>query len=217
MDEFLPFSREGMWMSPHHFWNENAYDLLIQYNRTFAEYSERVGPDPKPEVPPWCTDEHTAALRQRLFATHALVLVSCCLVIEGFINYYGVRRLGGEFFKRNIERLGITEKLSVIVAILFHKKLENSDALWTSVRSLFDERNGLVHPKCKELTKEIIQAFEPPDEPFLNAPDREIKMMESILTAFCEYDPDIIKEFEYGEPNKRLQAIGAKARLQPEP
>ena len=76
--------------------------------------------------------------------------VMCCMSIESFLNHYGMFRLGAEFYKRNIERLGPVQKLETILALSQGKLLRADSKICKLVRKLFDRRNQLVHPKSAE-------------------------------------------------------------------
>lgn len=57
---------------------------------------------------------HDSAYR---YATSAHLFV--CMTIEGFTNFYGTKRLGETTYKKLLERIGITEKISLIYLLCF--------------------------------------------------------------------------------------------------
>ncbi|MBU2590693.1 MAG: hypothetical protein KKC21_01565 [Nitrospinae bacterium] len=122
-----------------------------------------------------------------------------CMTIEGFINNYGVRRLGEAFYKKNLERLGITEKLSLLILACIGKAIESNAVLMKKARALFDARNSLVHPKTKEFNHEKLDQYVN-DHPRDCRIEEYITDMEIILSELCKLDSDIKRDFEFRLP-----------------
>jgi hypothetical protein len=122
-----------------------------------------------------------------------------CMTVEAFINHYGVKRLGESFYKKNIERIGITEKLSILVLTCFNMSLQKDNELVKKIRELFNIRNQLVHPKTKEFNAERVEMY-------INKHPRDflikkyVNSMEFILEEFCTFDSGINKDFEFKKP-----------------
>lgn len=93
-------------------------------------------------------DAYRAAISCRLYA---------CMALEGFLNLYGVRRIGETFYQKNLERLGITEKLALIGACCSQWNIEEQPDVARDFRELFYARNRLVHPKTKEFGPDRIK------------------------------------------------------------
>jgi hypothetical protein len=70
------------------------------------------------------------------------------------VNEEGVAWLGESFYKENLERLGICQKIAVLHALKYAKRLPESNKVIKEVRSLFDFRNRLVHPKTRSVRKD---------------------------------------------------------------
>jgi hypothetical protein len=99
------------------------------------------------------------ALLEYLFWRKNLVIWACC-AIEAFANEVGVSWLGESFYKQNLERLGICEKVAILYALKYGKRLAEADETLRAVRTLFDFRNRLVHPK----TRNVREADDSTDE-----------------------------------------------------
>lgn len=110
-----------------------------------------------------------------------------CLAIEGFLNDYGVRRLGQVFYARNLERLSPTQKVSVLIATCRHQLLPPDAPILATVRRLFEARNRLVHPKTV-----VRSDFSEPGPSADSSPRaaEAIAAMESFFSAFEALDPD---------------------------
>ncbi len=129
------------------------------------------------------------------------VILTSCLDIESFLNYYGVIRLGEEFYKTTIERLGITEKIKLIGVICFDLKLDSQTELLKTIRLLFDKRNSIVHPKTKEAFKNGEFIF---PTPILTCKDIKLanKSLLNLKHWFIENDKSLtIKHMLYVDEN----------------
>jgi len=76
------------------------------------------------------------------------------MAVEGFLNYYGVKRLGNAFYRDNYERLNSYRKLAAVVGTCTGQLLPSDAELVTVWRHLTERRNALVHPKAREVLSE---------------------------------------------------------------
>ena len=67
------------------------------------------------------------------------------------MNYYGVKRLGSDFYRDNYERLNSYSKLAAVVATCTGQLLPGNAELVRILRRLTERRNSLVHPKAREV------------------------------------------------------------------
>jgi len=79
------------------------------------------------------------------------VRIYAALSVEGFLNLYGMMRLGETAFKEHIERLGLIPKVKQLLFVCDGVKVDGNHALVASLRNLADNRNALVHPKAYEV------------------------------------------------------------------
>jgi hypothetical protein len=200
--EIFPYDRDGGWTIIHPFYYYSSYKALDEFMQELWKLEKlevklkiRYSGLEEIEVKSLIYNE-TGAIHDDLARLATIALLFVCMTIEAFINHYGVKRLGEDFYKRNLERTGITEKLSLISFLCCNVKLEPKDDLLIKVRNLFDQRNQLVHPKTKEFD------FENPDR-FSVAHPRDIdlyadfKDMEFVIDKFCEMDPAMDRSFEF--------------------
>lgn len=80
------------------------------------------------------------------------VLIFSAMAVEGFLNYYGVVRLGETEYKRNFERLSLDRKLRALLLFCDSIALDDTDPLIAALTDLAQMRNSLVHPKTREVT-----------------------------------------------------------------
>jgi hypothetical protein len=115
--------------------------------------------------------------------------------VEAFLNYYGVKLIGEESYKRTYEKIGITQKLEILLAI--HKKvnLPRNSEITKLLRKMFDKRNNLVHPKTKEISfDDLLQGnfgTLSSDKDIIAEAVNRVQEMESFYRYFQEIDPEI--------------------------
>jgi hypothetical protein len=83
------------------------------------------------------------------FALHDATVMYAAIAVEGFLNVYGTARLGEDYFRTYIERLGTEQKLVVLLAICTRRLVPNDAEIVRTLRSLFERRAALVHPKAR--------------------------------------------------------------------
>ncbi len=110
------FLRSGIWTTPHDLYSQAAFralDRLLKEEEECLRTEERLkAKGEEPSVISYLT----MAARENMQILSVSVEIFCCMSVEAFLNFYGVVRLGEEFFKRNYERLGITQKLEALLA-----------------------------------------------------------------------------------------------------
>jgi len=81
-------------------------------------------------------------------------VIWACSTIEAFVNSEGTVWLGEDFYKDNLERLGVIEKIHTLYALKYRVRLPRKLARLDHVRRLFALRNAQVHPKTREVSKD---------------------------------------------------------------
>ncbi len=124
-------------------------------------------------------------------------LLYCCMAVEAYLNYYGVRKFGEKFYKRTLERSGITEKLSNIILAVSGECIEPDDEIYREVKELFESRNRLVHPKTREINETNVHDHVVDPDTFDDV-EAYVTRMDRILRQFCSFDPEIVWDIEFG-------------------
>jgi len=78
------------------------------------------------------------------------VRIFASMTVEGFLNLYGVVRLGEAEFNRHFERLAVIPKAQILLLVCDSLSVADNDALIVNLRALSASRNSLVHPKSKD-------------------------------------------------------------------
>lgn len=170
--DVLPYQREGAWFSLHGLHYASAHRYLRDFQTAQislaakeALLSTKVGSMPE-ELRGSFIFHETMSLRVSVEQAFVSSMLYSCMAIEAFINNYGVRRLGENYFRRNLERLGITEKYSLLMLACYGRLISQDDPERAKLRAMFDIRNQLVHPKAREFSLELLEKErqEPPME-----------------------------------------------------
>lgn len=202
-DSVMPLQREGAWRASHHPYYRYAYleaDAHAQAieNLTLAESQlaaarSATGQDEDlaGDIPDDLLDLHDAAYRHAI-SCHLFV----CMALEGFLNAYGVRRLGEQFYQQNLERMGITEKLAVLGLCCRQWMIWPDSDIYRDFRRLFDDRNQLVHPKTREIRWDRLD-----DALYIHpakiALHETMARLERCIDFLCEADGDIYRNFYF--------------------
>ncbi|MCS6232552.1 hypothetical protein G3488_17025 [Shewanella baltica] len=208
--QVFDFLREGSWNSSYSSHYECAWLCLNEFEsilkvlrekeKTFEEEMNKMPPEYQGSF----LMHHTDDLRTDAYRSATSAHLFVCMAIEGFINFYGVKRLGETYYKRVLERVGITEKLMLIYLICFDYKLDPNEDIVKSIRRVFDQRNVLVHPKTKEFSPKNASQFN-----YVHPSELEIhiafEIMEGFVSEMCSRDEQIDKEFHFKKPYKSIQ------------
>jgi hypothetical protein len=89
-----------------------------------------------------------ARLRDR---TSDSVRIFAAMAVEGYLNWYGVFRLGESVFNQHFERLGLVPKLRLLLLVCDRIQVNEADPVVRALSALAETRNALVHPKAREV------------------------------------------------------------------
>lgn len=206
------FSRLGGWKSGYSHLYESAYVYRSYFERDLKRFEalevEIRGASGVPEEHMNSYIDHeTRLLRGSLSRSFESAKLYACMAIESFVNYYGTVRLGEDTYKRLVERVGITEKISLLYLICFDELLDPKSELLKGIRSAFDARNSMVHPKTKEIDMGNLEAFahvRPQDWDITTT----FSALEGFIDSVCHIDKDVVRSF-YFKRNKEAEQSGA--------
>jgi hypothetical protein len=146
-----PHDRQGTWESNDGRYRAYAHELLGELDTLCAEVLAKWPVDVSAAI----TDENTqpelwklARLRDR---TSDAVRIYAAMALEGFLNFYGVLRLGQVVFDEHFERLGLIPKLRKLLLVCDHLEIAKNDVLCDHLDKVAQSRNALVHAKTKEV------------------------------------------------------------------
>ncbi|HWL39978.1 MAG TPA: hypothetical protein VNO75_07050 [Gemmatimonadaceae bacterium] len=183
----LSFSRPGTWLVPDGF-RDRAHFCLDQVQAHDAETDGDLADlkaDPLHRRRILKAAEFPNALE--FFSDSAVI--AAAMAIEGFLNLYGVVRLGELFYQGNYERLNPAQKVAALLGTCCGVLIHKDDEIVQVARRVFDRRNALVHPKSRDLGRKDRARGAARQLPQQIAYDSAIDM-ERFATLFATYDPD---------------------------
>jgi hypothetical protein len=141
----------GLYVTDHLLFLEGAKESLNELE-TITNEVKKVWPLPLNETvrePVKFPKLRALVLRRDLL--NASVIIFSQMAIEGFLNYYGVVRLGEAQYVKDFERLNLIRKLQALLRVCDSISVHRKDPIVAGVRKLTAIRNSLVHPKAKEV------------------------------------------------------------------
>jgi hypothetical protein len=78
------------------------------------------------------------------------VRIYAAMAAEGFLNLYGVLRLGQEVFDSEFERLSLISKAKLLLLVCDGLNVSKKDPMLLALDQVAQSRNALVHPKSRE-------------------------------------------------------------------
>lgn len=184
-----PHDAELGWESNHWIYCKFAVDLLPQLARQHEEVRQAWPGSPDQPV----QDMHTkypdlAVAVDERHRTSDSIRVYAAMAVEGFLNWYGVLRLGADVFNGQFERLGLVPKLQALLLICDAVVIERKDPLFQALEGVAATRNALVHPKAKELDPE--GPLSPPKGNYCDAARGAVESMQRFFEEFVEAVPE---------------------------
>jgi hypothetical protein len=183
-----PASRHGVWISHHNTYGQAALLALDKLVARAQEVEQKEQELRSEGTDPGYVTYLLSPDRDECHVLAVTTEIYCCMAIEAFLNFYGVVRLGEEFYKRNCERLGITEKLEILLAACENVLLEKGSEISRLLRKMFDRRNSLVHPKTKELTHLSLEQELSRSVDIVAEARQRVDELKRFVTLFAEYD-----------------------------
>jgi len=113
------------------------------------------------------------------------------MAVEGFLNFYGVLRLGQAVFDEHYERLGLVPKLRQLLLVCNSCNIPKNHRACLLLDEISRGRNALVHPKTREVAgadAEQSRGATPVPERAQQAVDN----MEAFFAAFVALVPDAV-------------------------
>ena len=189
----------GMWFGPHFSLRSAAHTYYSRYIALLEETRQRtvdlleVHKDVEEEYREDVVYHELREEYAELERLEAAGFINAVFTVEAFINFYGVKKLGEDYYKRNIERLNLESKVSLIIALCFQVEVAPDDEIYRIVKYMREDRNHFAHPKTKEFNPRNKDHLEQVAERNLEIDNigKYIKDMERIHEIFCELDTDL--------------------------
>lgn len=183
--------QEGLWLSNHGRYRNYAHALLADHLALCGEIQQKWPVEPGAAITDPSTYPEVDALVHRRNQTADTVRIYSAMAVEGYLNFYGVLRLGQEVFDEHFERLGLVPKLRTLLLICDQLQVQKSDPLVIALESVAASRNSLVHPKTKEVVGGPAQHNQS-TSPVPETARAAVRDMEAFFKAFLETVPKAV-------------------------
>lgn len=185
-----PFLRHGVWTTLHDRYGQAAIHALQELVEAKATYIERETKLKSDNQDPNLISYLMMEDGEQLEVMSVTVEILCCMSVEAFLNFYGVVRLGEEFYHRTFERLGILQKLPTLVATCQDILLPRGAEIATVIKRMFERRNSLVHPKAKDVSGGVHAHPDQADDSVTPAKNM-VEDMRRFFRLFNDLDNDV--------------------------
>ena len=147
-----PADVDGTWESNDARYRQYAHrllaELLEQCRQVMATWPVGCGPQ---LVDAEATHKDLWELTRLRDRTSDTVRIYAAMSLEGYLNFYGVLRLGQQAYEKAFERLPIVTKLKRLLFTCDALHLSDSHELVARLTFVANSRNGLVHPRAIEV------------------------------------------------------------------
>ncbi len=161
-EKVRPVHRSGGWSGFHRLYRQAAHaafgELKASHHRLAETWRRLERPGGESVLP-----EYMHQL-EAFVVLSATAEIYCAMAIEALLNFYGVNRLGEEFYVRNLERISIVAKLELLLATCDGILLSKDEELSALLRGLSQRRNQLVHPRSREFKLDRVSPGNWPEE-----------------------------------------------------
>lgn len=185
--ELKPIVSEGMWVSNDRLYRDYAHAQLGELIVLCAQLNE-IWPTPGKAIKVEdASSELIALIRQRDRLSDS-TRIFCAMATEGFINFYGVLRIGEDCFYENFERLGLIPKVRAVLLFCDKLVIDRTAPILHVMGKIAEDRNRLVHPKVKEVNLSNIER-EKWSELIPDAAKEAVQNMEVFFSEFLSIVP----------------------------
>ena len=192
-----PHDRHGTWESNDGRYRTYAHELLSELEtlsqQVLVAWPANAGasisnPTDHPDLQALTRKRDRASDTTRIYAAMA---------IEGFLNFYGVLRLGHAVYDDHFERLGIVPKVRQLLLVCDGLAISKSHALCVNADAVAQSRNRLVHPKALEVVGDPRNHVRS-DTKIPEAARKSAAAMESFFSEFISAVPAARPHIERG-------------------
>lgn len=152
--QLRPHDPEGVWESNDGRYRTYAHQLLAEHIFLCEEVLRKWPVDKDTPITTPNAHPEIATLARRRDQSADTIRIYAAMAVEGYLNFYGVLRLGQDIFDEHFERLGLVPKLRLLLLTCDQLDVPKSDPLVLALDRIAQSRNALVHPKTKEVVGE---------------------------------------------------------------
>lgn len=149
--ELRPHGRDGVWESNDGRYRTYAHQILAELEQLCIEVQSKWPCEANTPITDERQHSELWSLARRRDRSSDTTRIYAAMAVEGFLNFYGVYRLGQEVFDEHFERAGVVQKLRKLLLFCDNLNIPENDPLCASADRVAKSRNALVHPKTREV------------------------------------------------------------------
>ena len=146
-----PHDSLGTWESRDKRFRQDSHELLAQLEQICQEVLDTWPRENGPIISDRSLYPELWKLAKLRDRTSDMVRIYAAMAAEGFLNFYGVLRLGQQVYDEHFERMSLIPKLRALLLVCDSVNIPKSHPAVLSLDKIAQSRNSLVHPKTKEL------------------------------------------------------------------
>jgi hypothetical protein len=186
--ELRPHDPEGAWESNDGRYRTYAHLLLAEHKSLCAHILEAWPTDAGASIKDYRQYPEVMALARRRDQTSDTTRIYAAMAVEGYLNFYGVLRLGQAVFDEHFERLGLVPKLRALMLMCDQLDIPSTDELVRELDRVAQSRNTLVHPKTLEVVGNPA-THQRSSVPMPETAEAAVSSMEAFFAAFIAAVP----------------------------
>lgn len=180
-----PHHRDGAWESNDGRYREYAHTLLAELEALSQQVIEAF----KEAGAPASADSNVQTIGRLRDRTSDTTRIFAAMAIEGFLNFYGVLRLGQAVYTEHFERLGLIPKIRQLLLVCDNLDVPKNHPLCKYAEQVAQSRNSLVHPKAREVLGDP-RSHKRSATPVPGAAREVVQAMEDFFAEFSATVPD---------------------------
>lgn len=155
--QLRPHDPNGVWESNDSRYRNYAHQLLAEHISLCDEVIRRWPVKSDEPIKDPSAHPEIQELARRRDQTADTARIYAAMAVEGYLNFYGVLRLGQVVFNEHFERLGLVPKLRCLLLTCDQLDVPKNDPVVLALDRVAQSRNSLVHPKTREVVGDLSQ------------------------------------------------------------
>ena len=180
---------DGVWESNDNRYRNVAHQSLAELEHLCEEVRNQWPIKARESIQTPALYPEVAKLAKRRDQASDATRVYAAMAVEGFLNFYGVVRLGQQAFDDHFERLGLVPKLRCLLLLCDQLNCPRNDPLVLLLDKVAQSRNALVHPKATEVVGDFSRHV-PIEVPMPSTARLAVENMEAFFAAFVAAVPE---------------------------
>ena len=124
--------------------------ICEEHHKRLKEYERKVSSILAGKTESLATKLEAFKLQEEMAKCGATVVVFAAFFLEAWIYAYTVKRISKLFYKKCVDRLTPASKWVIVTRRVTGRNFPTDSQAYQHLKSLYEARNGLVHPTLKD-------------------------------------------------------------------